>query len=176
MNDPGVVVLERREVRRRGSVRVAMTARGRSEWSETAEQPHAAAREPAFGAPMVRCMKRKGPMSYDVAIVIPPIPLDDAEAWAALDGFIEEQGPRPAVFQELHDRLTARYSCMRPCQTIRSTTRSGATGRSSMTSCTAAVLGVSYSRVEEVLPFLVETAIGLGLVVFDYCSETIYRA
>ncbi|MGP0064475.1 MAG: hypothetical protein ACLQGP_12870 [Isosphaeraceae bacterium] len=116
-------------------------------------------------------------MSYDVAIVIPPIPLDDAEAWAALDGFIEEQGPRPAVFQELHDRLTARYPCMCsvPDDQIDDTVWSDGPLINDFLH-RAAVLGVSYSRVEEVLPFLVETANGLGLVVFDCSSETIYRA
>lgn len=40
----------------------------------------------------------------------------------------------------------------------------------------AAVLGMSSSRVEEVLPFLVVTANALGLVVFDWATGTIYRA
>ena len=39
----------------------------------------------------------------------------------------------------------------------------------------AAVLGMSFSRVETVLPFLVETANALGLVVFDWGGPSIYR-
>ena len=39
----------------------------------------------------------------------------------------------------------------------------------------AAVLGVVYSRVEEVLPFLIETAVGLDLTVFDWGGPNIYR-
>ncbi len=39
----------------------------------------------------------------------------------------------------------------------------------------AAVLGMVYSRVEEVLPFLVKTANDLGLVVFDWTGPSIYR-
>jgi len=38
----------------------------------------------------------------------------------------------------------------------------------------AAVLGMTYPRVEEVLPFLVETANELGLVVFDWGGPSIY--
>ena len=35
---------------------------------------------------------------------------------------------------------------------------------------------MSYSRVDEVLPFLIETATGLGLVVFDWGTQTVHRA
>jgi hypothetical protein len=40
----------------------------------------------------------------------------------------------------------------------------------------AAVLGMAYSRVEEVLPFLVETANTLGLTVLDWATGKVYRA
>lgn len=39
----------------------------------------------------------------------------------------------------------------------------------------AAVLGMIWSRVEEVLPFLLGTANSLGLTVFDWGGPTIYR-
>jgi len=32
--------------------------------------------------------------------------------WAIVNELIEQEGPRPQVFQELHDRLTACYPCM----------------------------------------------------------------
>jgi hypothetical protein len=38
----------------------------------------------------------------------------------------------------------------------------------------AAVLGMVYSRVKGVLPFLLETANDLGLVVFDWAGPSIY--
>jgi len=38
----------------------------------------------------------------------------------------------------------------------------------------AAGLGMTWSRVEEVLPFLVRTANSLGLTVFDWGGPTIY--
>jgi hypothetical protein len=116
-------------------------------------------------------------MSYNVAIVIPPISTDAAEAWEALDGFIEEDGPRPAVFQELHDRLTARYPCMCsvPDDQIDDTVWSDGPLINDF-GHRAAVLGMSYSRVEEVLPFLVETSTGLGLAVFDWATGIIHTA
>ena len=115
-------------------------------------------------------------MSYNVAVVIPPIPANDTAAWAAVNGLIDQQGSRPTVFQELHDRLTAKYPCMCsvPDDQIDDTVWSDGPLINNF-GHRAAVLGLSYSRVEEVLPFLVETANALGLAVFDWATETIYR-
>jgi hypothetical protein len=115
-------------------------------------------------------------MSYNVAIVIPPVPADDAQAWALLNELIEQEGPRPAVFQELHDRLTARYPCMCdvPEEEIDDTVWSDGPLINNF-GPRAAVLGISYSRVNEVLPFLVEAANALDLPVFDWATERIHR-
>lgn len=116
-------------------------------------------------------------MSYNVAIVIPPVPEDDTEAWTVVNGLIEQEGPRPAVFQELHDRLTARYPCMCavPDDQIDGTVWSDGPLINNFLQ-RAAVLGISHSRVEEVLSFLVETANAMGLVLFDWATKRIYRA
>ncbi len=115
-------------------------------------------------------------MSYNVAIVIPPIPASDDMAWKAIDSLIEEEGPRPEVFQELHDRLTARYPCMCsvPDELIDDTVWSDGPLIDDFLH-RAAVLGMSYSRVGEVLPFLIETANSLGLSVFDWATGQIHR-
>src|SRR5260370_382566 len=115
-------------------------------------------------------------MSYNVAIVIPPVPADDGAAWAELDGLIEQKGTRPAVFQELHDRLTTRYPCMCsvPDDQIDDTVWSDGPLINNFLH-RAAVLGMSYSRVEEVLPFITTTANSLDLAVFDWATKTIYR-
>jgi hypothetical protein len=92
-------------------------------------------------------------MSYNVAVVILPIAAGDAEAWAAVDELIEQEGPRPAIFQQLHDQLTARYPCMCavPDDEIDDTVWSDGPLIDNSLQC-AAVLGISYSRVDEVLP------------------------
>lgn len=115
-------------------------------------------------------------MSYNVAIVIQPLPSDDMEAWAVVDRLIEQEGAHPAVFQDLHDQLTARYPCICtvPDDQIDNTIWSDGPLINNF-GYRAAVLGLSYSRVEEVLPFLVETANALGLIVFDWATESIYR-
>jgi hypothetical protein len=115
-------------------------------------------------------------VSFTIAIVIPPISGNDVEAWGALDGLIAQEGPTPPVFQELHDRLTARYPCMCsvPDDQIDDTVWSDGPLINNFAH-RAAVLGISYSRVDEVLPFLIATATDLGLVVFDWDTGSIHR-
>jgi hypothetical protein len=115
-------------------------------------------------------------MSYNVAVLLQPVSNDNATAWAVVNEIIEQEGPRPQVFQELHDLLTARYPCMCavPDDQIDDTVWSDGPLINNF-GHQAAVLGLSYSRIEEVLPFLVETANNLGLVVFDWATETIYH-
>ena len=91
-------------------------------------------------------------MSYTIAIVVPPVPGDDRTAWAVLDGLIAETGPRPVddgVWSDgpLIDNFGHR----------------------------AAVLGVVFSRVDEVLPVVVRAANELGLVVFDWQTNRVHR-
>jgi hypothetical protein len=108
-------------------------------------------------------------MSYDVAVVEPPVPLDDAEAWQALDEWVEAEQPRSPAFQQLHDLLVQRFP---------DDAEDGVWGLSPLVYAfdyRAAVLNFRHSRAAEVLPFVVENARALGLVVFDWQSEQIYR-
>jgi hypothetical protein len=116
-------------------------------------------------------------MSYNVAICVPPIPTDDVAAWEQIDVLIDSQGPPPSVFRELHDALTARYPCITTLPDER-VDEDGVWSDGPLWNDfgnRAAVLGVVYSRAEEVVPFLIETAIGLGLTVFDWGGPNIYR-
>jgi hypothetical protein len=115
-------------------------------------------------------------MSYNVAICIEPISSSDKEAWQQLDALIDAEGETPAVFKKLHDRLTAKYPCI--CTLSDDEVDDGVWSDGPLWNNfghRAAVLGMIYPRVEEVLPFLVETANALGLVVFDWGGPSIYR-
>jgi hypothetical protein len=116
-------------------------------------------------------------MSYNVALCAEPISEDDAVAWKQIDGLIEAQGPTPRVFKELYDALTARYPCICTLSDDR-LDEDGVWSDGPLWNDfghRAAVLGVVYSRAEEVLPFLFETALSLGLTVFDWGGPNIYR-
>ena len=128
-------------------------------------------------APVADLFIRRIVMSYNIAVVIPPVPCNDADAWRSVDALIKESGPRPSVFKKLHDQLTAKYPCICsvPDDRVDDTVWSDGPLINNF-GHRAAVLGMSYSRVDEVLPFLVQTANNLGLIVFDWATETIHRA
>lgn len=116
-------------------------------------------------------------MSYNVAICTPPLPAEDDKAWDGLDSLINEQGAPPPVFRELHDALTALHPCICTLPDDKVDEKgvwSDGPLWNDFGHC-AAVLGMTWSRVEEVLPFLVRTANSLGLTVFDWGGPTIYR-
>jgi hypothetical protein len=115
-------------------------------------------------------------MSYNVAICLQPISADDKEAWREIDGLIQTKGEPPQVFRELHDFLTAKYPCI--CTLSDEEVDDGVWSDGPLWNNfghRAAVLGISHSRAEEVLPFLVKTANDLGLVVFDWAGPSIFR-
>lgn len=116
-------------------------------------------------------------MSYNVAICMPPVASDDDAAWKELDALIDSKGPAPPVFRELHDRLTAKYPCIctLPDETVDD---DGVWSDGPLWNDfgdRAAVLGVVFSRADEVIPFLVRSANDLGLTVFDWAGPIIYR-
>jgi len=116
-------------------------------------------------------------VSYNVAICVPPIPTDDEVAWESVQGLIDAKGDPPEVFRQLHDQLTARYPCICTLPDDR-VDSDGVWSDGPLWNDFAhkvAILGVIYSRVEEVLPFVIESANRLGLAVFDWGGPTIYR-
>ncbi len=103
-------------------------------------------------------------MSYNVAICIPPSPADDAAAWEGLDVLIHAQGPPPQVFRHLHDQLTSRYPCICTLPDDR-IDEEGVWSDGPLWNDfghRAVVLGIIWSRVEEVLLFLIQTANDMG--------------
>ncbi len=112
-----------------------------------------------------------------VAIVVDPVPMADTAAWDELDSMIREAGEPPAVFRELHDRLTARYPCICTLPDDR-VDQDGVWSDGPLWNDfghRAAVLGITWSRAEEVRPFLIRTANDLGVTVFDWGGPAIYR-
>jgi hypothetical protein len=115
-------------------------------------------------------------VSYDLAICTPPIPSRDNEAWEVLDGLLKTEGPPPEALRELHDRLTAKYPCI--CTLSDDDVDDGVWSDGPLWNDfgnRAAHIGIVYSRVGEVLPFVVKTANALGLVVFDWAGPSIHR-
>ncbi|MFO0952454.1 MAG: hypothetical protein U0835_15160 [Isosphaeraceae bacterium] len=109
-------------------------------------------------------------MSYGLVILQPPVPEDDASAWRFVHDLLERspEGEVPSVFHTLIDRLTERYPCI--CDLPDDLVDDGVWSDGPLRDNAGHAfthLGVSWPRVDEVRPFVVETANALGLVVFD---------
>jgi|ERR1700722_11304842 len=118
-------------------------------------------------------------MSYNVVICTGPIPARDARAWQAVNEAEASRvkGDPPEAFRKLHDLLTARYPCISTLSDDKVDDGVWSDGPLwNNFGHHTAMLGIVYSRVDEVLPFLVKTANGLGLTVFDEAGPSIYRA
>ncbi len=116
-------------------------------------------------------------MSYTVALATSPVPENDADAWKAIDELIELEGEAPTVFRKAHDLLTAKFPCL--CDLSDDDVDDGVWSDGPLWNnfgSRAAVLGISFSRVEEVLPHIQHVAVELGLVLFDWQTEQIHRS
>lgn len=116
-------------------------------------------------------------MSWSVEIVNVPIADDDDEAWKQLDAIRDEEdareygSPPSDAMRDLYRRLTARYPCI--TENPDSPWSDGPLVNNFGDKLTT--LGIMSSRLEETLPFVIETATEMGLTVFDAADERIYR-
>lgn len=115
-------------------------------------------------------------MSYTVVICLPPIPIEDKQAWDQVEEVVERKGSIPPIMHTLLDRLTARYPCPGTLSNGQADQSVWCEGPLSNTlGPQAAVLNLSSACVEEVLPFVVETAMELGMIVLDPQDGCIHR-
>lgn len=115
-------------------------------------------------------------MSYDVAICVPPLPPDDGEAWERLETAASENGSVFAVLSVFAERLTDRYPCSSQLPDDRADDCVwNAPLLPVVTAYRILYLNIAYSKVDEVLPFVIETANDLGLTVFDLQTRLIHR-
>ena len=120
-------------------------------------------------------------MSYTVDIWSHAFPRDNAAAWSLRDELLDERDkaydagqdrvPASPEMLELHQRLRSQFPCI--CDDDTGPWSDGPLINNF--GAGHAVLGISYSRVAEVLPVLIATATEMGLHVFDGQSERLYR-
>jgi hypothetical protein len=116
-------------------------------------------------------------MSWVVEIVIVPVADDPNEAWEQLEELREEEvqreysTPPSPPLHELYSRLTARYPCI--IEDPNSPWSDGPLINNFGEKI--ATLGISVSRMTDVLSFVVKTATEMGFTVFDGGDETIHR-
>lgn len=115
-------------------------------------------------------------MSYDVAVVVPPVSEVDSEAWSELDSVIDQPGPIPESLMSFYKDLMVQYpdiDHLPPDKVERSIWSIGSILENFGTS--AGLLNISSSCVNEALPQIIELSKKHGLILFDMSSERIYR-
>jgi hypothetical protein len=116
-------------------------------------------------------------MSFNVAVVCSPVAVDDRRAWDQLDEQVQAPGEPDFRLTDFISALTMRYPCI--CELADEEVDEGVWSDGPLhrnAGNRAAVLGIVYSKVYEVLPYLLETADRLGLTVFDFQNHTIHRS
>lgn len=119
-------------------------------------------------------------MSYSLVFSRAPIPGDDDEAFSwvrkQLDAYrLDSRLPHPQL-KLLHDVLTEKYPCLCDLPDEQINEAVWCSGPLiDRFSHDLAVVSVAFTRLEEVMPFIVATALGMGCSVFDLQAKMIYR-
>jgi len=134
-------------------------------------------------------------MGYTLSIVTPPVSRNDAEAWKQIDDLIDKQrGTRgggrtlaplsqrppkptpPPEFRQLYDLLVERYPCLCSLPDGQEEDTIWSDGPLWNNFGTrVAILGIRHQCADEALPFIVESANSLGLIVFEPAMGVIFR-
>lgn len=112
-------------------------------------------------------------MSYDLYVCIPPLPPSDQDAWKLFESLRSERGEKPQVFKELITRLAARFPWELPVDSDKHVWSISPLWDCIGTRVTG--LCMIYPKVVEVVPFVIETAMDLGLDVFEPQLTWIFR-
>lgn len=119
-------------------------------------------------------------MSRLLMVSVLPVPADDGEVWDDFDrrseAFEQHGLPPHPLLQELIERLTNRHPCissLREDQLERSIWADGPLLDNLMHD--VAILTLVPARANEVLPFICDTALALGLAVYDPEHEQVWR-
>jgi hypothetical protein len=119
-------------------------------------------------------------MSYSLVFSRTPIPSDDDEAFSwvrkQLDVYRSDSRPPHPQLKLLHDVLTDKYPCLCDLPDEHIAEAVWCSGPLiDRFSHNLAVVSVAFTRLEEVMPFIVAAALRLGCAVFDLQGKMIYR-
>jgi hypothetical protein len=116
-------------------------------------------------------------MSYNISITRNDIPKDDRLAWNTVKELYDnDNGEASEDFTNLINQLTQKFPCITTLpddQIDDGVWSDGPLINNAGNNITT--LGVVFSQIENVIPFVIETANRNGFVVFDYQSHQIFR-
>lgn len=121
-------------------------------------------------------------MSYSIDLIIKKLPADQQQAWQEIEAlrevYYEDERPVASQLQQLHAQLTARYPCLCDFAEDDPAMDDSPWADGPMInnfSHDMGMLAIVYSKVEQVLPFIIQQANQLGITVADGQDGQIYR-
>jgi hypothetical protein len=119
-------------------------------------------------------------VSYSLVFAREGVPDNNEAAWAWIDSkmdayYADKRGPL-AVFRQFHDSLTVKYPCI--CSLSDDEVDDGVWSDGPLINNFAqdlAMVAMPFSVVDEVLPFILQTAAVQGIVTFDHQTGIIHR-
>ena len=122
-------------------------------------------------------------MSYTVDLIVGPLASLDEEAWKQIEtlreAYYDDEREKAQELVELHAILTAKYPCLCSYADDDEEMDNSPWADGPMIdnfSSEMGMLAISFSRAEEVVPFIVESANRLGITVADGQTGEIHRA
>lgn len=121
-------------------------------------------------------------MSYTVDLIVGSLPQDTKLAWqhveALREAYYDDEREKAPAFVDLHAALTARYPCLCSYADDDPDMDNSPWADGPMMGNFAhemGMLAISFSRVDEVVPFIIAEANARGITVADGQSEEIHR-
>ncbi len=121
-------------------------------------------------------------MSFTVDLIPGGLPEDEKEAWKTLEemrkSYYDDSSQKEDRLIQLHNILTKKYPCLCSYDDDDPEMDNSPWADGPMIDNFASKMGmlaVVYSKVDEVIPFILESALSLGITVVDGQSEKIYR-
>jgi hypothetical protein len=121
-------------------------------------------------------------MSYTVDLIVGSLPASDAEAWRAIETlrerYHEDKSDKAPALVKLHEQLIKRYPCLCSYAEDDPAMEQSPWADGPMLGNFASEMGmlaIVFSRVDEVVPFIIEQASNLSISVADGQTGRIYR-
>jgi hypothetical protein len=120
-------------------------------------------------------------MSFTLDFVVANVPSDDQMAFSYLEQlrktYYDDPRPRSPTLIEFHNKLTAKYPCLCSYADDEDDSESPWADGPLIDNFAneMGMVAIVWSRADEVAPFVINTALELGITVFDLQEGRIYR-
>lgn len=121
-------------------------------------------------------------MSYTVDLIVTELPAENRKAWAVIEEmrgpYYDDKRETAPSLVSLHAVLTSRYPCLSSYSGAYEGPETCPWADGPMINNFAhemGMLAISFSRVDEIVPFIIEKANALGITVADGQSGLIHR-